>query len=126
MEKKRILVVDDDPLICKMIKRCIRIFIKYPILKVKWAFSVRQAIKTIDNSHKKYSLVITDWDCSQENDGFKVVSCALGNGIHCIVYTGDSLSAKCFLKNYGIEIPIIDKVADITKLMEVINGIIIR
>jgi DNA-binding NtrC family response regulator len=128
MDEKRILIVDDDPLICKMFKRCIASasYFKDKDIKVSYVLGIRERGINKVFRPEKYHLIVTDWECPQANNGFHVVSYALKHGIPCIVYTGDTLSAKCFLKNYDIEIPIIDKSDDISKLMEVINGIIIR
>jgi DNA-binding NtrC family response regulator len=131
MEKKRILIVDDDPLICKMLKRCIDFYFKDKDVKVSYVGSTQECLSNLEKYSDKYNLVITDWNCSEENSGMKIVTCAQFRfGISVIVYTGDTLLAKRVLDNkyreMGIYCPVVDKSDDISKLMEVINGIIIR
>jgi DNA-binding NtrC family response regulator len=131
MEKKRILIVDDDPLICKMLKRCIGSYFKDKDIKVSYVLGIQEGLSNLEKYSDKYNLVITDWNCSEENSGMKIVTCAQFRfGISVIVYTGDTLSAKRVLDNKYIEMgvycPVIDKSDNISKLMEAINGIIIR
>lgn len=131
MEKKRILTVDDDSLICKMLKRCIDSYFKDKDIKVSYVCSTQECLSNLEKYSDKYNLVITDWNCPEENSGMKIVTCAQFRfGIPVIVYTGDTLLAKRVLDNkyleMGIYCPVVNKSDDISKLMEVINGIIIR
>lgn len=129
--KKRILIVDDDPLICKMLKRCIDFYFQDNDVKVSYVLNASMGILNLERYHDKYNLVITDWDCPEKDFGMNIVECAQFRfGISVIVYTGDALLAKRVLDNkyheMGIYCPVIDKSDDISKLMEAINGIIIR
>ena len=131
MEKKRILIVDDDSLICKMLKRCIDFYFQDNDVKVSYVLNASMGILNLERYHDKYNLVITDWDCPEKDFGMNIVECAQFRfGISVIVYTGDALLVKRVLDNkyheMGIYCPVIDKSDDISKLMEAINGIIIR
>jgi DNA-binding NtrC family response regulator len=130
MEKKRILIIDDDVLIHKMLKRYISYHFKEKV-KVSSVFSTQEGLLNLERYSNKYNLVITDWNCSEENSGMEIVACTQFRfGIPVIIYTGDTLLAKRVLDNkypeMGVYCHVVDKIDDVTKLMEVINGIIIR
>jgi CheY-like chemotaxis protein len=129
-EEKRILVVDDDPLICKMIKRCIDSYFGKDV-KVSYVLGAQEGLSNLERYPEKYDLVITDWNCPEKGSGMGIIDCAkFSFGIPVIVYTGDVLDAKRTLDNkyteMGIYCSVIDKSEDISKLMGEIDGILYR
>jgi DNA-binding NtrC family response regulator len=128
-EEKRILVVDDDSLICKMIKRCIDFCFSGKDIKVSYVLGAQEGLSNLERYPEKYDLVITDWNCPEKGSGMGIIDCAkFSFGIPVIVYTGDVLSAKLYLDSNEIcfHCPVIDKSEDISKLMGEIDGILYR
>jgi len=99
-EEKRILIVDDDPLICKMIKRCIDFCFRDKDIKVSYVLGAQEGLSNLERYPEKYDLVITDWNCPEKGSGMSIV--AYRFDIPVIVYTGNVLSAKLYLDSNEI------------------------
>jgi DNA-binding NtrC family response regulator len=93
VEKTRLLIVEDDVAVARMLKR---------VLSRDWGeivvvYSAVDGIEEILASDSKYDAVITDWDCPYSGDGMGVITAARHRGVPAVLHTGNStVSSKDF------------------------------
>jgi len=93
MKKTRLLIVEDDVFVARMLKR---------VLSRYWgeidvAYSAVDGINKLIGPNVKYDVVITDWDCPEEGSGMGVIAKAQHRGIPVVLHTANpTVSSKDF------------------------------
>ena len=85
MKKTRLLIVEDDTFVARMLRR---------VLSRHWeeidvAYSADDGINKLIGPDVKYDVVITDWDCPEEGSGMGVIAKSQHRGIPVVLHTAN-------------------------------------